>query len=554
MPPTMVTTSVRDFSVSPIRSAFQASSFAEVQLTIFVAPLNVRRRELSSITVQTFAVILLTFHDHLLNNIPELAGVELRLTTVQDVVMTDGTTATTLAINGEVIFEQESTMSREELDKAVQSSFQDNKLNILMEELIRSGDAVLQNINDIDFGIPPGLAVFAVIKDEEGDDKTKKLIPQVVILAGMSIVFLLGLLFFLYAARRSIHRSYPLIFATPTARSPPKFNHSGIPQSIGSGDGVHGVSVSELAAESINGSFNGSFSEIGSLYSYRDQSGLGSTTLDPFPDDSVSYAPSYCFKNSEPVDDENYFLGATGLLRVMDGFDKADENSPGLKVIKKSNDTQPKTDPTSLYALDDSLSLTSEKSSKSTGKYAQRRTKVIRGGRSSHLASNKRSKAPSRGKKTTIRVHSLATHGSNINGPGDSEIEGDSELTESHDVLSQVMEASETSSRDESSSSTNSQHNDNAGNSHPYNLMDQLDGENSDDDEESLFMGPAMVASTHKVASMKIDLGPLANNGDSFRNESSEMDTEDDSEQKINDSTFNVSLMDSSGEQSQSQK
>ncbi|KAL7569961.1 hypothetical protein ACA910_008615 [Epithemia clementina (nom. ined.)] len=528
-----------DFTVSAATAASDKTSFEQVLVTIFIAPRNFRGRDLSQIGVQSLAIIILAFQEHLVDLIPHIAKVDLRITTVQEVKMSDGTVATTQAINGEVFLNPEPVISQQQLDEMIQLAFQGSNLTVLMHNLLLSGDPILQNINDIDYGIPPSLSLFAGSADKETrvDHTSDAMIPQLVILCGMAIIFLSGLLFFMFAAHRSRqNRSTCAVVAA--GHEEVTLSHSDIPKNIESGDGAHGVTVSELAAESLNGSV----SEMASLYSYRDQSGLGNATLDHLPDDSASFAPSYCFSAIE-YDDESK-VSIQSRTRSVRGSKTVDENPSNAK---KPSRKQPKTDPATLYGFDDSLSFSSDKSS--SRKSSRFRPKPSRSARPGHLVStSKRTKGPPRGSKPTLKVQSLATNSFNINRPNDSESEAETDTSESHEVLSQVMEASETSSRDGSSASMNGHQHDTSGKHLRYNLMEQLDGDNSNDDEESLFMGPAAVMTrSDTVNPLKIDLGPLSNDAEeSQRHESSELDTDDDC--KRNDSTFNASSCNSSGD------
>ena len=526
-----------DSGVSGIIRESGKQPFDEFLVTIFVGPMQLRGRKLSSIGVQSQAVILFTFEEHIREIVPHLREVELRITTVQEVTMPDGTVATTEAVNGEVLLDVGVTMPREQIDIDVQSAFQGQNLTILMGDLLLSGDKVLENINDIDFGIPPGLALFAGPQgnsDDEDDELFNELLPQAIILLGMTVVFLSGLVFFLFVARRARqNRTLSSIEATKHAET--NYPNHDVPQNIASGDGVHGGTISELAAESLDGSV----SDLASLYSYRDQSLLANHTLDNTPDETGSYAPSYCFSTIE-VDEQSRTSGAGRSLRDT----------------SKSNSLQPKTDPATLYGFDDNGSFASEKSN---SRRPRRRTKASRPSRSGQLTSiNKRTKAPSRGAKSSVKVHSLASHSFHMSGPGGNESDADTDSSQSRDVLSQVMEASETSSRDESAGSANGHQNEKANQDHQYNLMAQLDGENSDDDEESLFMGPsaAFVTRSGTVNPLRIDLGPLADPDESRRHESSELDTDDDDNLR-NESTFNslnTSVVSSGDEEEHSQK
>jgi hypothetical protein len=519
-----------------------SKEFDSILLT-FVFPQSKNRRQLrnlSTLSISSRAELYYLTDTHLKDKIPNLDGLRLVVTPYQEVDL-NGQVAITESLQGTLYFASPVVLDADGVEELIRNAFTGGDLSDYVAMLEDSVDPVLSRVATVAYGIPLGIpdTVQGVPNERPGnleqkdDDSSIKIIWIVVAVCGS--LGILGLVTVACVSHaRNGQQRYRRFFglkanntslSSPTSSMQPqlirRMQSVDLPSPTSEGQG--NVLYDDDLPERTQGDdvvFNDMQSDITSVYSYLDKTGLNESCLTD--DHSYSIAPSLLMRKSGskaegdgqgPTNDGVGEDDASSMWSVLDGIVNGDistmeqhiptagSSSPPADYSPESRNMSPEQQSTEKNALyifndDDAISFGSDTSEVQNSKAMNLDSSPI--GKRSLQCSFDDSQIKSLVEPDTSEDSEKAKEFmEELEKDQDASVEdyaSHSSALRSKQGLSHVSEVSETSgstnrtSADVQASATSS--NSASNKSLERSLMEDNQKEESTDDDSSLFMGP----------------------------------------------------------------
>jgi hypothetical protein len=300
-----------------------SKEFDSILLTfVFPKPKNRRHslRKLFTLSISSRAELYYLTDSHLKAKIPNLDGLRLVVTPYQEVEV-DGQVAVTEVLQGTLYFASPVVMDDDTVEALIRNAFTGGDLSDYVDMLEDSVDPVLSRVATVAYGIPLGIpdTVQGLSNDRPGNlerddngDSSNKVIWIIVAVCGSLGVLGLVTVACLSRSHNGSHR-YRRFFglkenstglSSPTSSMQPqlirRMQSVDVPSPT-SGEGRQGnILYDDELPEGTQGDdvvFNDMQSDITSVYSYLDKTGLNESCLTD--DHSYSIAPSLLVRKSD---------------------------------------------------------------------------------------------------------------------------------------------------------------------------------------------------------------------------------------------------------------
>ena len=373
----------------------------EFPMTLFVAKPDgnrIRGRKLSRLMFDNVAALLLLSEQHLLEVVPVLGATDLIMGVAEVHDLADGTTANIVTVSGKVSIKEDASITNDNLDDMLQGAFKGENLVRFLDLLRASPDEVIQRVYAVEFGVPPGLAIFVNgssnqnDNSDDGNDSSsdRKRLSYTAILGIVTLVFVIFFFCLVYYVRRRSWLSKAGASVTKEFPDTPRSNGTDescedVPENI-FGDGqAQSQTISEIAISELNCTGSSVVShptdvpsqDVTSLYSYREQ-----TTNISLPSEA---------------NQNEYSLPSINHEEILEASQSGSESYTASYFYKKNADSDSDVS-SEVWSIFDGATTASGKSKKTPGS-----------NRSKNIQSRFRNIVSPRGRKSTRSVSPIAT-------------------------------------------------------------------------------------------------------------------------------------------------
>ena len=354
------------------------SDFDSILVTFVFPEMNNRRqlRALSSLSIATRAELYYLTEAHLQNNIPDLDRLRLVVTPYQEVGLNRQIVITEM-LQGTIYLTNPTILDSAIVENMLRNAFSGNALANYIQSLQLSSDPVLSRVEDVTFGIPlgipntienPGEGFGDVSMDPEQDDNDSGVDVIWIIVAVCGSLGLLGLLLvtFVYCSRNSGNlremlglKANRTGLSSPTSSMEPQLirRMQSVDMPSPTGERPENDELPE-GTQGDNVMFNDMASEITSVYSYLDRTGVNESMMTD--DHSYSIAPSLLGK-ANPSEDTRDSL-AIADLAVENSMSGMWSLTDGLVKSPQKASTNEVSDDIYIFNDDEGISLGSDPS------------------------------------------------------------------------------------------------------------------------------------------------------------------------------------------------